>query len=350
VTALRVAFAGTPAFARTALQGLLASRHALVGVLTRADRPRGRGQRLSASPVKEAALSAGLPLSQPNTLEEAALEELRSWRPDLLVVVAYGLILPAAWLNAPPLGSINVHASLLPRWRGAAPIQRALLAGDDETGVTLMRMVPALDAGPILLQRAIRIGARATSGSLHEELAQLGARTLLEGLDGLAAGRLQEVPQPSVGVSYARKVDKSEARIDWQESAALIERQVRAFNPWPMAQTRLEDEPLRIVAARLQKAPPTAAAPGTILALEDEALCVQCGEGTLGVTMCSALAAGQSWLANSPLPALCRARCWVSPADGRRRTGPARTPSRRCDSRGCSAGIGFCYSGGSVGA
>jgi methionyl-tRNA formyltransferase len=286
VTALRVAFAGTPEFARTALQALLGSHHPVVGVFTRPDRPRGRGQRISASPVKEAALAADVPLCQPATLKGgAALDVLTSWRADVLVVVAYGHILPQTLLDAPRLGSVNIHASLLPRWRGAAPIQRALLAGDAATGITLIRMEAALDAGPILLQRSIGISATDTSGGLHEKLAGLGARTLLEGLDALAANLLEPTPQLLEGVSYAAKIAKSEARIDWGRSAIEIDRQIRAFNPWPIADTRFEDEQLRIVAARIHDGTALPAAlPGTVTAVLDDAVAVQCGEGFLALT------------------------------------------------------------------
>jgi methionyl-tRNA formyltransferase len=288
VSALRVALAGTPDFARTALQALVASRHEVVGVFTRPDAPRGRGQRMSASAVKMAALAAALPVSQPATLaDDAALKELMSWRADVLVVVAYGLILPAAMLEAPSLGSVNIHASLLPRWRGAAPIQRALLAGDATTGITLMRMTAGLDTGPILLQRPLAIGATDTSGSLHDALSKLGAKTLLEALDGLARGTLHGTPQPEVGVSYAQKILKAEARIDWHRSAAEIDRQIRAFHPWPIAETHFEDAPLRVLAARIGAAetPSHAALPGTVVAIDDDALRVQCGEGCIGMTL-----------------------------------------------------------------
>jgi methionyl-tRNA formyltransferase len=287
VTALRVAFAGTPEFARTALQAVLASQHRVVGVFTRPDRPRGRGQRMSASPVKEAALAAHLPLYQPASAHDgAALEELTNWRADVLVVVAYGLILPQILLDAPRLGSVNIHASLLPRWRGAAPIQRALLAGDTHTGITLMRMQAALDAGPILLQRSIAIRPTDTCGRMHDELARLGADALREGLDALAIGQLRSTPQPLEGVSYAGKIGKSEAVIDWQRSATEIDRQVRAFNPRPIAETRFEEKQLRIPAARVhegaQKGP--VAPPGTIVAVLEDAVVVQCGEGRLALT------------------------------------------------------------------
>ena len=286
MTALRIAFAGTPEFARTALQALLGSHHPVVGVFTRPDRPRGRGQRISASPVKEAALSADLPVFQPATLQGgAALEVLTSWHADVLVVVAYGLIVPQTLLDAPRLGSVNIHASLLPRWRGAAPIQRALLAGDAATGITLMRMEAALDAGPILLQRSIAIRATDTSGGLHDELATLGAGTLLEGLDALAADLLQPTPQPRDGVTYAAKIAKSEAGIDWRRSAIEIDRQIRAFNPWPMAETRFEGAQLRILRARIHGgAALPAALPGTVIAVLDDAIAVQCGDGCLALT------------------------------------------------------------------
>ena len=287
MTALRVAFAGTPEFARTALQALLGSRHGVAGVFTRPDRPRGRGQRMSASPVKEAALAAGLPVSQPATAQDgAALHELKSWRADVLVVVAYGLILPQPLLDAARLGSVNIHASLLPRWRGAAPIQRAILAGDTQTGITLMRMEAALDAGPILLQRSVPIRATDTSARLHHTLAALGAQTLLEGLDALAEGALPPTPQSQEGVSYAAKIGKSEAAIDWGKSATEVDRQVRAFNPWPVAETRFEDTHLRILAARIyQDAAPQVqgAAPGTVVLMLEDAVVVQCGEGYLGL-------------------------------------------------------------------
>jgi methionyl-tRNA formyltransferase len=287
VTALRVAFAGTPEFARTALEAVLTSHHGLVGVFTRPDRPRGRGQRISASPVKEAALAANLPVSQPASARDGAmLEELKSWRTDVLVVVAYGLILPQPLLDAPRLGSVNIHASLLPRWRGAAPIQRAILAGDTQTGITLMRMEAALDAGPILLQRPIPIRATDTSAHLHDTLAVLGAQTLLEGLDALAVGGLPPTAQPQEGVSYATKIGKSEAAIDWRKSAAEIDRQVRAFNPWPVAETRFEDTQLRILAARIcvEGTPAVdGSPPGTVVRVPEGAIVVQCGEGHLAL-------------------------------------------------------------------
>ena len=287
MTALRVAFAGTPEFARTALAALLNSRHEVVGVFTRPDAPRGRGQKLSASPVKSAALAAGVSVAEPQALGAAAVAELSSWRPDVLVVVAYGRILPLAMLEAAPLGSLNIHASLLPRWRGAAPIQRALLAGDTATGVSILRMAVGLDTGPILLQSGLAIGPQDTSGSLHAALAALGARALLEALDGLASGTLHATPQSQDGASYAHKIMKAEARIDWQKSAAEIDRQIRAFNPWPIAETQFEGTQLRVLAARIDALDGAGASalPGTVTAVDSAGVHVQCGAGQIALTL-----------------------------------------------------------------
>ena len=289
---LRVAFAGTPEFALPALAALLA-RHSVVGVLTRPDRPRGRGRKLAASPVKSAALAAHLPLAQPQTLDSPeARAALVDWQPQVLIVVAYGLILPREVLALPPLGCLNIHASLLPRWRGAAPIQRAILAGDTETGVTIMQMDAGLDTGPVLLQRRLALAASHTSGSLHEALASLGATALLTALDGLAAG-LTARPQSPEGVTYAPRIEKAEARIDWGRDALEIERQVRAFNPWPVAETTLDGEPLRILAALAEPDAPRennpikddkSADPGAIIAVHDDFMRVRCGRGCLRVT------------------------------------------------------------------
>ena len=290
---LRVAFAGTPEFALPALAALLA-RHSVVGVLTQPDRPRGRGRKLAASPVKTAALASQLPLAQPQTLNSPeARAALGDWHPQVLVVVAYGLILPREVLALPPLGCINIHASLLPRWRGAAPIQRAILAGDSETGVTIMQMDEGLDTGPVLLQRRLAICASHTSGSLHEALSTLGAAALLTALDGLSGG-LAPRPQPSEGVTYAPRIEKAEARIDWRRDALEIERQVRAFDPWPVAETALEGEPLRILAARAEpdavlrtndpEKDDKSADPGTIISVHDDFMRVRCGRGCLRVT------------------------------------------------------------------
>ena len=256
----------------------------MVGVLTQPDRPKGRGRQITASPVKTGALAHGIAVSQPQALkDEASRAELMSWRPDVLVVVAYGLILPRAALDIPRLGCLNIHASLLPRWRGAAPIQRSILAGDATTGVTIMRMDVGLDTGPMLLSKETAIEPGDTGGSLHDRLSMLGASAILEAIQGLAAGTLQPVPQPSDGVTYAAKIDKAEALIDWKRPAVEIERQVRAFNPWPVAETRLDGEQLRIFAASASFSNQIDAEPGMIVAVQDDGLWVQCGQGLLAL-------------------------------------------------------------------
>ena len=283
---LRVAFAGTPDFALTALEGVVRSRHTVVGVLTQPDRPKGRGRQLAASPVKVAALELGIPVSQPVTLKtEADRAELASWRPDVLVVVAYGLILPRAVLELPRLGCVNIHASLLPRWRGAAPIQRAILAGDMESGVSIMRMDVGLDTGPVFLERKVAISPHDTGGSLHDRLAALGASAVVEVLDQLAEDRAVSTPQREDGLTYASKIDKAEALIDWTRPAAEIERQVRAFNPWPIAETRLEGEQLRIYAAEAISLGSHEAVhtPGSVVELRGDSIVVACGHGRLAV-------------------------------------------------------------------
>jgi methionyl-tRNA formyltransferase len=296
VTALRIAFAGTPEFALPPLRALLSSPHQVVGVLTQPDRPKGRGRALAASPVKLEALQHGLPVSQPDTLKtESGQADLTAWRPDALVVVAYGLILPKPVLSIPRLGCINIHASLLPRWRGAAPIQRAILAGDPETGVSIMLLEAGLDTGPVFLERRVPITAQDTGGSLHDRLADLGAQALLDVLDGIARGQLEARPQVADGVTYAAKIDKEEALIDWRRSALEIERQVRAFNPWPIAQTHLDGEQLRIHAAYAVAGASHAAdfrspaeshslEPGRIVGLIEGAVLVACGQGVLALT------------------------------------------------------------------
>jgi len=280
---MRVAFAGTPGFALPSLRAL-AGRHTLVGVLTRPDRPAGRGRALAASPVKLAARALGVPLAQPASLRgEADREALVAWRPDVLVVVAYGLILPQAVLELPRFGCVNVHASLLPRWRGAAPIQRAILAGDAASGVSIMRMTAGLDTGPVYAMRRVPIGPRMTSGELHDQLAQVGAAALLEVLEAIASGAAQALPQATEGVTYAAKIDKAEARIDWRRSAVEIDRQVRAFDPWPIAETRLEGTQLRILCARVGSSADADAVgtPGAVLGTDAVGLRVACGTGVL---------------------------------------------------------------------
>ncbi|NLG77827.1 MAG: methionyl-tRNA formyltransferase, partial [Xanthomonadaceae bacterium] len=229
-----IVFAGTPEFSVPTLKALLDSRHRVAAVYTQPDRPAGRGRQLTASPIKRVALEHGIHVEQPATLKDAAaVARLASFSADLMIVVAYGLLLPQSVLDTPRLGCVNVHASLLPRWRGAAPIQRAILAGDRETGVTIMQMDAGLDTGPMLLQRSTPIAERETSATLHDRLAAIGAEALLDALDSLP----QIVPQaqPDEGVTYAAKIRKEEARIDWSRSASEIDRMVRAFDPWPVA-------------------------------------------------------------------------------------------------------------------
>jgi methionyl-tRNA formyltransferase len=283
---LRVAFAGTPQFAVPALAALLASRHNVVAVLSQPDRPQGRGQKLAAGPVKQLAQAHGLPVLQPSSLrEQAGLDAVAALNVDVMVVVAYGQILPRAVLQLPRLGCVNIHGSLLPRWRGAAPIQRAILAGDAETGVTLMQMDEGLDTGAMLATRRVTIGDRDTSVVLHDILAALGAQALPEVLEGLASGTLEARPQPDSGITYAQKIAKAEALIRWSNAAAVISRQVRAFNSWPVAQTVLAGEPLRIHGAYALPGA-VAGAPGEWLGLSPDAqsLRVACGTGELRVT------------------------------------------------------------------
>jgi methionyl-tRNA formyltransferase len=282
--ALRLGFAGTPKFSVPALEALAGSEHAVQAVFTKPDRPAGRGRHVQVSPVKQRALELGLAVLEPLTFKSPeTLDMLRALDLDALVVVAYGLILPPAALAAPRLGCFNIHASLLPRWRGAAPIQRALLAGDALTGVTIMRMAAGLDTGPMLAVGAIDIEDGDTGGSLHDRLAVLGAGLLVETLDALARGPVPETPQPEVGVSYAQKISKAEAEIDWRADAEEVLRKVRAFNPAPVAQTRWAEQQVRIWEAEL--APATAPAPpGTVIDAGASGIDVTCGRGALRVT------------------------------------------------------------------
>jgi methionyl-tRNA formyltransferase len=248
---LRLAFAGTPSFAAICLEALVAGGYRPVVVYAQPDRPAGRGRRLVPGAVKASALTLGLPLEQPSRLSDPeGLASLRAHAPDLLVVVAYGQILSPAVLAAPRLGAINVHASLLPRWRGAAPIERAILAGDDETGVSVMQVEPRLDAGPVFRTQCCSIGPATTAAELHETLAGLGASTLLETLDALASGTARAVAQDEAAATYAEKLCKAEARIDWARPCEEIDRRIRAFNPRPMALGRVGEEDLRIGRAR----------------------------------------------------------------------------------------------------
>ncbi len=282
---LRLVFAGTPEFAVPCLEACRASGADVVAVYTQPDRPAGRGRKLAPSPVKQAALAADIAVAQPESLKSIeAQQALAAHRPDLLVVVAYGLILPRKVLAIPRLGCWNVHASLLPRWRGAAPIQRAILAGDDESGVDLMQMEAGLDTGPVLLQRRTPIGRDDTGGSLHDRLAALGAEVLAEGLRRTLAGeQLVATAQPEDGVTYAHKLDKAEAKLDFSRPAMELERQVRAFNPWPVAEAEIAGEPLRIWAAHAL-AVDHHGAPGSVLAAGREGIDLACGDGALRVT------------------------------------------------------------------
>ncbi len=278
---MRIVFAGTPEFAVPCLRA--AARHQeVVAVYTQPDRPAGRGRGLMASPVKLEAIERGIPVFQPETLKDpAAQEQLRALQPDLMVVVAYGLILPRAVLEIPTHGCWNVHASLLPRWRGAAPIQRAIEAGDAETGVCLMQMEAGLDTGPVLLSQKTPISDTDTGGQLHDRLAELGAQVLADGLGLLRAG-LKPVaqPQPEAGVTYAHKLDKAQARLDWNEDAGALARRVRAFNPWPIAEASLAGERLRIHGA-VSLADNQGKAPGTVLAASKDGIDIACGQGAL---------------------------------------------------------------------
>ncbi|MGI9247242.1 MAG: methionyl-tRNA formyltransferase [Steroidobacteraceae bacterium] len=267
---LRIVFAGTPEFSVPALDALQAAGHAVVAVYTQPDRPAGRGRAVASSPVKQRALQLGLTVEQPASLRVAEAQvRLAAYAPDVMIVVAYGLILPQAVLDLTRLGCLNIHASLLPRWRGAAPIQRAVLAGDGRTGISIMLMDAGLDTGPELLRSETAIGPRETGGQLHDRLAPLGAAAVVAALEGWSAGRLSPQPQAPDGVTYAAKIHKEEARIDWSRPAVEIDRLVRAFNPWPVAETMLDGEQVRVWDA-LPLADEFAAAagsrvPGTVL-------------------------------------------------------------------------------------
>ena len=279
---LRIVYAGTPDFAVPALQKLLSKDVRPLAVLTQPDRPAGRGRKLQASPVKQAALAAGLEVHQPLTLTDpAALHLLRSLEPDLIIVVAYGLILRQDVLEMPTHGCWNIHASLLPRWRGAAPIQRAIEAGDPQSGVCIMQMDEGLDTGPVLLRKCIGLDQDETGGSLHDRLALLGAESLFECLTALAGDELPEaIPQAQSGVCYARKLQKSEARIDWAESALVLERRIRAFNPWPVAWCDINGERTRIWLAAHRRHSHDSA-PGTVLAAGKSGIDIASGDQIL---------------------------------------------------------------------
>jgi methionyl-tRNA formyltransferase len=289
---MRIVFAGTPEFARVALERLHAAGVTIALVLSQADRPAGRGMKLQASPVKGFAVEHGIAVAQPRGLRldgkypEDALQAraaLQASAPDLMVVAAYGLILPQWVLDLPRLGCLNIHASLLPRWRGAAPIHRAIEAGDAETGITIMQMDAGLDTGDMLLVERLPIAGDDTTGALHDKLAILGGRMIVEAIDLAACGGLRGVPQPADGVTYARKIEKSEAAIDWHEPAPSIERRVRAFDPFPGATAAMRGETVKVWRARMA---PTASAqrPGTVLDVNAQGILVACGSGALRLT------------------------------------------------------------------
>ena len=278
---MRIVFAGTPEFAVSSLRAA-ARHHEVVAVYTQPDRPAGRGRGLAPSPVKLEAVARGVPVYQPESLKGAAAQQqLRDLQPDLMVVVAYGLILPKAVLAIPIHGCWNVHASLLPRWRGAAPIQRAIQAGDAKTGVCLMQMEAGLDTGPVLLHQELPIAATDTGGQLHDKLAEQGAQVLSDGLGLLRAG-IKPIarPQPEQGVTYAHKLDKAEAKLDWAQDAGALARTVRAFNPWPIAEATLAGERVRIHGAVALEAD-HGQAPGTVLAAGRDGIDIACGQGAL---------------------------------------------------------------------
>ena len=278
---MRLIFAGTPEFAARALAALVRAGHDIALVLTQPDRPAGRGLRLAPSAVKALAQECGLALYQPASFKgEETLARLRAVGADAMVVAAYGLILPEPVLAIPRLGAINIHASLLPRWRGAAPIQRAILAGDASTGISIMQMDRGLDTGPVLVAELMPIAADDTSASLHDKLAELGARLIVTVLTQLERAQFRAQPQPAAGASYAAKITKSEAEIDWSEAAPVIERKVRAFNLLPGASTTLKGAELKIWRARVSTAE---GAPGTILEAGAEGIVVACGTEALCV-------------------------------------------------------------------
>jgi methionyl-tRNA formyltransferase len=277
---VKVGFGGTPEFARCALQAIIAAGFEVPLVLTQPDRPAGRGQKLQPSPVKQLALEHGIAVHQPERLRDPATHApLLAAAPDVLVIAAYGLILPQAVLDIPRRGCLNIHASLLPRWRGAAPIQRAIEAGDRETGVTIMRMEAGLDTGPMLLAEALPIAADDTAATLHDKLAAQGARLIVQALRDIE--RLTPVPQPAAGVTYADKIDKSEAQLDFRRPAEELARRLRAFDPFPGAVAMLDGAAIKLWRATAESG---SGVPGTVLAADGKGIVIACGEGVLRVT------------------------------------------------------------------
>ncbi len=281
---MNLLFAGTPDIAATVLKTLLSSRHTVLAVLTQPDRPAGRGQKVMESPVKLLATAHQLPIHQPEKLRETGVQDLlRSYDADLMIVVAYGLIIPQAVLDLPKKGCWNIHVSLLPRWRGAAPIQRAIEAGDTKTGVSIMQMDAGLDTGPILLQKKVAIPATMTGGELHDLLAEAGAALLLDALDQEEQGPLHPTSQTTDGITYAHKLTKEEAKVDWIRTAIELANQVRAFNPWPIATMTLQGHPLRLWSAAAHPDKKSSVAPGDIASISAEHLFIQTGQGLLAL-------------------------------------------------------------------
>ncbi|BEP59240.1 methionyl-tRNA formyltransferase [Variovorax sp. V118] len=290
MSALKVVFAGTPEFARVALEAIAAAGHDIVGVMSQPDRPAGRGMKLQASPVKQCAVTHNWPVAQPRSLrldgkypDEAtvARDTLLAWQPDVMVVAAYGLILPQWVLDLPAHGCLNIHASLLPRWRGAAPIHRAIEAGDAQTGITIMQMDAGLDTGDMLLREALDIAPGENTARLHDRLAALGGRMVVEALAQI--GQLTRTPQPTEGITYAHKVEKHEALIDWTQPAAAIVRRVLAFDPFPGANSPLGGETVKLWAAHVATGP-AGAAPGTIISADATGVAVAASDATVVLT------------------------------------------------------------------
>jgi len=278
---MRIIFAGTPEFAAETLQALLTTEHEICAVYTQPDRPAGRGRKITASPVKQVALAHDIPVEQPlNFKSDEAKQTLAEYQADLMIVVAYGLLLPQVVLDTPQLGCINIHASLLPRWRGAAPIQRAILAGDTETGVCIMQMEAGLDTGPVIASGRCEITDTDTAQILHDRLAQLGANTLLSCLDNIETLQKTAQPQDHDASNYAKKLLKQEAEINWQQPAAEINRQINAFNPWPVAQTTWQDKVFRIWAAELVDQLTTTKA-GEVISVSRDGIDIATGDGAL---------------------------------------------------------------------
>jgi methionyl-tRNA formyltransferase len=281
----RIIFAGTPEFAVPTLRMLLDSQHTVVATYTQPDRPAGRGRKLQPGPVKQLATDAGVQVMQPAALADSASQAaIAALQPDLLVVVAYGLLLPPEVLAIPSVACVNVHASLLPRWRGASPIQTAILTGDAETGVSLMQMDAGLDTGPVFCAERVAIAATETAGELHDRLAQTGATMLGNCLDAILAEKLQPAAQPAEGATYAGRISKADAVIDWTASATAIDRLIRAYNPWPVAESSYAGEQLRCWRSRVVAEEGSSAPPGTVLTADDKGIRVQAGRGTLQLT------------------------------------------------------------------